>query len=177
MISRIHKLYKIKNKSQGFTLLELILYLGIFSILTVVLFQLFTSIIDTQLESQSTSSVLQDGQYILNRFNYDIKQTNNIISPPIGSESATLQLIIGSDTYEYTLANGNITIATVGAEASDQLNSINTNVSDLSFTHLGDTQGGNTDTITISFTLNSNILRPGGPQSENFKTTLGIRPQ
>lgn len=166
-----------KSKNLGSTLIELLLYMMIFSILTVALFQLFVMIIETQLESQSTSSVLVDGQYVLNRFNYDIKRAKNIISPMTGGQSSTLELSIDTTTYIYTLTNGNITIASSGAQTSDQLNSTNTNVSDLSFTHLGDTQGNNTDTITISFNINSNVSRQGGPQSENFKTTFGIRPK
>lgn len=177
MIIKINKQSMFKSKNIGSTLIELLLYMVIFSILTVALFQLFVSIIDTQLESQSTSSVLVDGQYILNRFNYDIKRAKNITSPLVGGTSSTLELSIDTTTYTYTLTNGNITIASGGAQTSDQLNSTNTNVSDLNFTHLGDTQGNNTDTVTISFDLNSNILRQGGSQSENFKTTLGIRPK
>lgn len=166
-----------KKRKQGSTLIELLLYMGIFSILTVALFQLFSSIIDTHLESQSTSSVLVDGQYILNRFNYDIKQAKNIIAPLVGGQSSILQMSINTTTYTYTLTNGNLTIATSGAQTSDQLNSVNTNISNLGFTHLGNTQGGSAETITISFTLNSNISKQGGPQTENFRTTVGIRPQ
>lgn len=177
MIIKIFKQTVNKNKSIGSTLVELLLYMVIFSILTVALFQLFVMIIETQLESQSTSSVLVDGQYILNRFNYDIKRTKSIVSPLVGGQSSTLQVSIDSTTYTYTLTNGNLTIASSGAEIADQLNSTNTNVTNLNFTHLGDTQGNNTDTITISFEINSNISRQGGPQTENFKTTLGIRPK
>lgn len=166
-----------KSKNSGSTLVELLLYMVIFSILTVALFQLFVMIIETQLESQSTSSVLVDGQYILNRFNYDIKRAKNITSPLLGGQSSTLQLSIDTTTYIYTLTNGNLTVATSGAQTSDQLNSTNTNVSDLIFVHLGDTQGNNVDTITISFDLNSNISRQGGPQTENFRTTFGLRPK
>ena len=177
MIFKNNKLQSIKNKSRGFTLLELLLYMGIFSILTLTLFQLFTMVLDTQLESQSTSSVLQDGQYILNRFNYDIRQAKNVSAPPVGTELATLELLINSITYVYTLTNGNITIASTGAQTTDQLKSSNTNASALSFTHISDTKGGNTDTVTISFTLNSNISERGSPQAESFKTTVGIRPK
>lgn len=176
MISKKFK-HRYKSNNMGSTLIELLLYMAIFSILTAAIFQLFTAIIDTQLESQSTSSVLVDGQYILNRFNYDIKQAKNIISPPVGGQSSTLQLSINNTTYTYTLSNGNITITSSGAQTSDQLNSNNTNASSLSFTHQGDTQGENTDTITISLTLNSTTPKQGGPKTENFKTTVGIRPK
>lgn len=166
-----------RKGKKGSTLIELLLYIGIFSILTAVLFQFFGTIIDTQLESQSTSSVLLDGQYTLNRFNYDIKQANSIISPAIGEQSSTLQLSINNTTYIYTLTDGNITIASSGAQTTDQLNSVNTNASGLSFTRLGDTQSGNVETITISFTLTSDIAIRGNPETRNYKSTFGIRPK
>ncbi|MEK7186031.1 MAG: prepilin-type N-terminal cleavage/methylation domain-containing protein [Patescibacteria group bacterium] len=166
-----------KKGRRGSTLIELLLYIGIFSILTAVLFQFFGTIIDTQLESQSTSSVLLDGQYALNRFNYDIKRADSIISPAIGEQSSTLQLSIDSITYTYTLIDGDITIASSGTQTTDQLNSVNTNSSNLSFTHLGDTQSGNVETITISFTLASDIANRGNPEARNYKSTFGIRPR
>ena len=170
------KLANRKGK-RGSTLIELLLYIGIFSILTAVLFQFFGTIIDTQLESQSTSSVLLDGQYALNRFNYDIKQTDSIIAPTLGEQSSTLQLSINSIIYTYTLTDGNITVASSGAQTIDQLNGVNTNASGLSFTHLGDTQGGNVETITISFTLTSDIANRGNLETRNYKSTFGIRPR
>src|SRR3990172_2789819 len=134
MINNIFNQRLKKSNNLGSTLIELLLYMVIFSILTVALFQLFVMIIETQLESQSTSSVLVDGQYILNRFNYDIKRAKNIVSPLTGGQSSTLQLSIDTTTYVYTLTNGNLTIASSGAQASDQLNSTNTNISGLNFT-------------------------------------------
>ena len=90
-----------KKGRRGSTLIELLLYIGIFSILTAVLFQFFGTIIDTQLESQSTSSVLLDGQYALNRFNYDIKRADSIISPAIGEQSSTTAIHRQHHIYVY----------------------------------------------------------------------------
>lgn len=173
-------IFKNRNRegNRGFTLVELLLYIGIFSILVVSLFQLFTSIIDTQIESQSTSSVFLDGQYTLNRFKYDIERAKNIIGPSSpGEQRSTAKLSIDNTTYTYSLADGNLTLTNDVASTTGQLNSADTVVSNLSFTRLSDTQGKNTDTLTISFRLTSNIIKRGGPKAENFKTTVGIRPK
>ncbi len=164
--------------NRGFTLVELLLYIGIFSILVVTLFQLFTSIIDTQVQSQSSSSVFLDGQYILNRFRYDIERTKSIIAPSSsGAQGTTVQISIDGVTYIYTLTNGNITLTNNATSTTDQLNSLNTTVSNLNFTRLSDTQGKNTDTLIISFRLTSNIIERKGLNTQNFKTTIGIRPK
>jgi|SRR3989338_5899372 len=168
----------LKEKNQGFTLVELLLYMGIFSILLVALFQLFTSIIDTQIESQSSSSVFLDGQYILNRSRYDIQRAKSIITPSSqGEQGTTTKLSIENTTYTYSLVDGNLALTNDVASTTGQLNSADTTVSNLNFTRLSDTQAKNTDTLTISFRLTSNIIRRGGPNAENFKTTIGIRPK
>lgn len=171
----------IKNKrgerTRGFTLIELLLYIGIFSILLVALFQLFTSIIDTQSQSQSSSSVFLDGQYILNRFKYDVGRAKSITTPSLpGEQGITAKVSMSNGTYTYSLANGNLTLTDDVSSTSGQLNGADTTVSNLNFTRLSDTQGKNTDTLTISFKLTSNIIKRGGPKAENFKTTVGIRP-
>lgn len=169
---------KRRDRSRGFTLVELLLYMGIFSILVVALFQLFTSIIDTQIESQSSSSVFLDGQYILNRFKYDMDRAKNIITPSSpGGQETTSKLSIGNATYTYSLVAGNLTLTDDVASTTAQLNSTDTTVSNINFTRLSDTQGKNTDTLTISFMLTSNIIKRGGPKAGNFKTTVGIRPK
>lgn len=168
-------LFKILKSNKGFTLVEILLYIGIFSILIVVLFQLLSSIFDVQLESQSTSSVVRDGRFILNRFSYDIGQAKTIISPiSLGSQSASLQFSIGSTTYTYLLVNENLTLANSSLGTTDELNSINTAVSNLNFLRLSDTNGDN-DTVTISFILTSKIIKRGEASLQSFTTTMGTR--
>lgn len=148
--------------------------MGILSIITVVLFQILTSIFDVQLESQSFSSVTQDGRFILNRFAYDLGQAKTISTPSIGTSGASLQFSTGTTTYTYSLSSGNLNLTNSTLGTTDQLNSNNTTVSNLSFLRLADTNSKN-DTITISFTVLSKIIKRGGAPSQGFKTTSGIR--
>lgn len=165
---------KIFRNQKGFTLVELLLYMGIFSILIVALFQLLSSILDVQLESQSTAGVSQDGRFIVNRLSYDIQRSTSIISPSLGSQGQSMQLSDGTTTYSYTLTNGNLILTSTPPGTVDELNSYNTSVSNINFLRLGNA-GGLADTITVSFTLTSKIIRRGGAPSKNFKTTIGIR--
>src|SRR5260221_10945575 len=81
---------------RGFTLMELLLYMGIFSVLLVVLMQLFTSILSLHAESQATSSVDQDGNFALMRLAYDIHRSSSIVTPALGASSRTLTLKINT---------------------------------------------------------------------------------
>ena len=166
--------FKVFKNNKGFTLVETLLYIGIFSILIVILFQLLSSIFDVQLESQSTSSVSMDGRFILNRFNYDIGQATSISIPSLGTSGQTLRFLTGGTTYTYSLTNGNVTLTSSPSESVDQLNGFNTTVSNINFLRLGDVNGKN-DIITFSFTLTSKTVKRGGASAQNFRTTIGIR--
>ncbi len=161
-------------KSAGFTLIELLIFMGIFSILILSMFQLLTSIFDVQLESQSTSAVSQDGRYILNRLTYDIKNATTVISPSAGSQGQSLLISDGATNYTYSLSNGNLTLTNSATGTTDQLNSVNTSVSNLNFLILSDSNV-QTKTVTVSFTLNSKATRRGGINTEGFSITIGTR--
>lgn len=161
-----------KKNIKGFTLIELIMYIGLFSILLLVMTQIFTWILDIQLESQATSSIFQDGQYITNRISYDIQRAQSIILPATNGQSTNnLELNIDGTTYIYTIINNNITVS--NNLDTNALNSSNTNISNLTFKRVGNTSGK--DTVNLSFTITSNIRRPSGYQTRNFQTTVGTR--
>ncbi len=165
---------KIKNCPRGFTLIEILIFMGIFSILILSMFQLLTSILDVQLESQSTSSVSQDGRYILNRLTYDIKKATIVTSPTLGSQGQSLLISDGVTNYTYNLSDGNLVLNNSATGTTDQLNSVNTSVSNLNFLTLSDTNAEN-KTVTVSFTVNSKTIRREGINTKNFSTTIGTR--
>lgn len=177
---------KFKNSQKGFTIVELLLYMGIFSILLVVLMQLFTSILDVSLESKATSSVEQDGSYILSRLSYDIHNgTALTVSavPPTAVTTCTwptstaCQLqITGTPTNTYTVNNsGNLLINT-----TDQLNSSSTKVTQIVYTKLVNTASADNlnpkPSVRIAVTIQSKTIRRGGIlQTKIFQTTIGVR--
>lgn len=165
---------KIFRKQKGFTLIELLIYMGIFSILITAMFQLLTSIFDVQLETQSTTSVSQDGRFILNRLAYDIKNATIVTSPDVGGQGQSLVVSNGTTTYTYNLFGDNLTLTNSTTGTIDQLNSVNTTVSNLKFLRLSDTNN-QYNTVTVSFTLNSKTIKRSGINTESFDTTVGTR--
>jgi type II secretory pathway pseudopilin PulG len=165
---------KIKNSDKAFTLIELLLFMGIFSILMITMLELLTSIFDVQLESQSTAAVSRDAGFILSRLTYDVNSSTGILTPVTGSQSATLILTKGTDIFTYSLIGSNLTLKDGDLGTTEQLNSIETSVTNLNFLRLSAT-GSAESTITVSFTLKSNTVRRGGVQIQNFKETVGTR--
>lgn len=160
------------SSRRGFTLVEMLMFLGIFSVLLVMLTGIFTSSLDVQKETEATSNVQQDGAYIISRLIYDIARATSITTPDaIGSQYTTLVLVIGGVTNTYALSGGNLTLS--DGSVTDQLNGYDTTISNLTFTRYGNVGGKNT--IQINFTITSKAQRASGYEIKNFQTTAGLR--
>ena len=159
----------------GYTLVELLVFMGIISILLVMISNMFASIVDVREESESISAIEQDGNHILARFAYDIPRAQTINSPAsLGQNGSTLDISIDGINNLYNTSNGIRT--STNNYGVLQLNSANTSVSDLNFLRLGNTDDTEReDTIRVSFTVTSRIVRVSGPESKNFQTTVGLR--
>ncbi len=168
----------------GFTVVELLLYMGIFSILLVVLMQIFTSILSVHAESQATSQVEQDGSYILARLTNDIHKASTIATPTLGTTGQTIH-ITGSGIDETVSQNGtDLKLTNNTSSSSEFLNSANTNVT-VSFQTLGNVLSSTPAptpaatvkySVQIQLTVTSKIIQPGGiQQSKTFQTTIQTR--
>lgn len=165
------KISKLRD-SRGFTLVEFLLYMALLSIFLLTLTDLFTAILNVRLESEATSTVEQDGRFILARLAYDIPQASSITTPlSLGSTASTLQMTISATTYTYALSGSDLNL-TIGA-STNKLNGSETSISGLSFKKLGN--AGGKETISIQFTLSSKTQRPSGPEIRTFTTTIGRR--
>ncbi len=163
-------IHKIQSK-KGFTVVELLLYMGILSVLLITLTDVFSSIVNVRIESESTSAVEQDGDFILSRFMYDISHASSITSPTLGSSASALQIVISSVSNTYSLNSSNLQIS--NSNGTDVLNSINTTVSNLSFKQLGKSGGKNS--IQINYTVHSKATQQTGVATKNYQTTIGLR--
>lgn len=165
----------LRKRQKGFTLIELVLYAGLLSILVGVMGMMFGQIVDVQLESEATASVDQDGRYILGKMIYDTKSLNTtdaVISPANpGDTTTSLQLQINSINYTYSLdSNSNLVLTNGATGETNVLNSWQSSVSGLNFQRIG--AGGSNDTVRVSFTINSRVQQHSGVESRSFQTTL-----
>ena len=159
-------------KNKGFSLIELLLYMGLFSIFLITLTQIFSSALELKLESESTSTVQQDSRYILERLSYDINRADSITTPAaIGTQEQLLSLVISGQTYSYTLSGNTFTLT--NPSGTFQLNGFNTRVTNLSFLRVGNSGGKNS--VRITYTINSLTNQKKGVETKTIQTTLGIR--
>lgn len=167
---------KIFNSQKGVTVIELILYMTILSVLLTILTSVFVSALDVQSESQATSSVEQDGNYILARLGYDIHRAQSISIPSAnGSSSASFKIVIDNVDYAYSVDANNNLILTNNLE-QDNLNNYGSSVSAFSVLRLGNV-GGIEDTLRINLMVTSRTQRASGFETKNFETNLSLRRQ
>lgn len=164
------------SKQAGFTITELMLYMGLLIVLITILSQVFASILSVQLESKSTSSVELDSKFIIQKLIYDMNKmhtdppVNDSIITPLapGQTTDTLNFTVNSINYIYSLNSGNLQLT--NDKGTNNLNSIDTTVSALQFTRIG--AGTSMDTIRVNFTLTSKIKKNNGPETRNYQTTI-----
>lgn len=160
---------------KAFTIVELLVFMGLFSVLIVVLTEIFTSALSLQLETEAVSSVEQDGRYILTKLMYDVNRAQAITLPTgSGGQGSILKLTIGGITYTYDLNAGNLRL---NDGAINYLNGFNTTVSGFNVLHLGPGTSGSTykDSVQIKFTLTSKVTKKSGQEIKNYQTTVGLR--
>ena len=164
--------FQIFGKREGFTFVELLLYMGLLLLFLLIQTQILTSVLGVRLESEANSAISQDTRFIMARIIYDINRADNIVLPATPSaQTNALQLTIGGISNTYSLSQDNLIIS--NSLGTNNLSSFGTKISNLSFKRLGNASGKNT--VTISFTLTSTTRREGGPETRSVQTTVGLR--
>jgi Tfp pilus assembly protein PilW len=168
---------KIINYSQkGTTIIELLLYMGILTILLTSLTSILVSALDVQSESQATSGVEEDGNYILARLDYDIHRASSVGIPATnGGTANNFQIVIGGTNYIYSVdANNNLVLT--NDLGTNNLNSYGSSVSALLVQRFGNV-GGVENTLQINFTVTSRTKRISGFETKGFNTNISLRRQ
>lgn len=142
----------IKTKyNRGFTLVELILYLGVMSLIVVMVSVLMTMIVGGRVKSQSLAEVEQQGAQAMQIITQTIKNASSITTPAQGIAGASLALVVPDAAKSPTifdLSSGVLRIKE-GTGAVIALTNANITVSNLSFHNL--TRNSTKGTIRIQF--------------------------
>ena len=167
MIKFIKQLVKSKNTA-GLTIVELLLYMGLFMGFIAILSALFVSTLDVQSDSTATSHTDQDSWYVLNRLQYDLYRADSVITPANnGDTSTSLVLDVGGSQVTYSLVNNQLSITENSVTEPIVSNQVTT--SNLSFQRLGN--DGGAATITVQMELQNSV----SDQVKAIDVTVGLR--
>lgn len=165
----------LKNRfynSKGYTLVEMLLFMGLFSIFLVILSNMYATILETQQRSLATSYVELSGRYILSRLIYDVHHADSIQAPAsLGGEGTTLVLRRNGSDSTFAVSDGVLSLA--NGSSTTSLHSNEVSISDFEITRLGNVNGKHT--LGVSFVVNSVIPDTTGIQTRTFSTTISTR--
>ncbi len=148
---------------------ELLIGMGIFSILIVVLSELFGGIMTMKLKGESVSAVSADSRFIMTRLSYDVARASSVVVP----NSTTLNLTIAGEPYSYSVSS-NILRLSYNGGSSEVLHSPSTRIANLSFTKLDDLDGK--QSVRVDMDVESTILLSGGKvDTRNLISTYATR--
>lgn len=148
------------TKHRGFTLVELLLYVAIASIIILTTSLFFASLLESRVKNQSIAEVEQQGVYVMQLITQTVRNAALIISPAEGASAGTLSadtITAGNNPTVFDLSAGTIRMKE-GAAAVVPLTNTRLSGSGLTFQNLSRT--GTPGTIRIQFTLTH--LNPEG---------------
>lgn len=133
---------------RGFTLVELLVYFGLFSILLVVINSMFITTLEQQTQDMARSVLQQESQYVLAKLKYDLYNADEVLVPADpGDVSQSLQFVADGVTQTYQLTNEHLTKTVAGETWNVTSNRLQ--VESLQF----ENQSGSAESETIGFAV------------------------
>jgi streptogramin lyase/type II secretory pathway pseudopilin PulG len=157
---------------KGFSIIELLIYTAVFSIVVITFITVFVVIIRIQNSQSASAEVETQSQYVLQQMQYNIEQAS-LIDMPLDTPSTTLTLRMSSsstDPTQITLSGGTLYLQQTASGDPQALTSGQVIVSNLSFTR-HDYNNAN-DSVNISFTISYNTANPQQAFSQIVRTSV-----
>lgn len=143
----------ISSKQSGFTLIEMLLYIALSSIMLLALTQFFGLALSVRIKAQSVAEVEQQGTAVMKAMTQIIRNASSITAPTAGAASSSLTIIVPTGAKSPTvfdLSNGVLRI-TEGANGAVNLTDNRVALTNLQFSNLSGT--AERGTVRIQFTL------------------------
>ncbi len=156
---------------KGFTLVEMILYVAICSILMVTISVFLSFLLDARIRSQAITEVNQQGFQVLSLVTQTIRNGRSIETPTIGTSSSTLSVTTGDVLLNptiFTTTSGRVQIKE-GSKNPIPLTNSRVTVSDIRFENVSSVSSIE-KIIRISFTMS--YVNLGGKSEYSFTKTF-----
>jgi len=158
------------KKKEGYTLLELLLYISLYSIIMLSVMALLLTLLEVRVKSRTLAEVDQQGVQIVQLITQSLRNADNVNSPAAGATAALLSLDMPGTSLDPTvfdLSNGIVRISETGG-AAVVLNNSQVTVSNLTFTNL--TRPGTAGNVRVQFSVT--YVNPEGRNEYNYSKTF-----
>lgn len=161
-----------KNNQQGFSLVELLLYMGLLSVFLVVISAFFITILDVQTRALSSTQLEENSKFISNRLKYELRSADAATnSAALGVSTSTFEVVRGGQTYTFSVSG--TTLQRASNSATVALHDDDIQVQNFTVQRIGNE--GTFDTFVIGYTLQSTAQVGGDSDSKNYQLTVGLR--
>ena len=167
-----------RSYNNGFTLIEVIIYIALFSILIGAVMISVYNIIESENTDNSESELIEEGNFLLDKIKWAMNGVQTISSPSSNASSTMLKVFnISSTTIPIIIqiSGNNLTIQNgSGYELGvpEILNNPDYHLYNTVFTHVKQTGNGYANEfIDVAFTLNTKNIN-GRTVSEKFSETI-----
>jgi prepilin-type N-terminal cleavage/methylation domain-containing protein len=164
-------------RQQGFTLVEILLYISITAILLLAVSAFLTVLLQTRVESEVRTEVDQQAQHLLQTMGLAIRNAEGISSPTPGVTGGSLTLDAydaAADPTVFDLSSGKVRI-TEGAGSPVDLTSTRVSITSLTFENVTRTDTPGSIRITFTISYNSGSNRQEFNYSNTYYATYSLR--
>lgn len=161
------------KKKKAFTLVELILYVALASMMVIVVAAYYGSILDVEQKSEAENTVDTEATFLMQSITQNIRNASAITLPTAGNSASSLTLVMTNSAVNPTVIDLNagdvrITEGVVPTATPVSLKSNRINVTSLTFTNL--TRSGSSGIIRVAMTVSYN--NNTGKQVTTYSETL-----
>jgi type II secretory pathway pseudopilin PulG len=164
--------YILHSRKRAFTLVELLIYAAIFSVVTVAFTTILLTTVQIQVQQESRAEVNQQSQFALQEVQYYVERAS-LVDMPQDTATTTLKLWLGVNSQDPTfikLSSGTLYLQQTATGTLQALTSNKVTVSNLAFTRRANPPGH--DSVNVSFTMAYNSPNLKQAFSEVLQTTV-----
>jgi len=177
MIKRKTNHLSIFKKESGFTLLELLIYIAILAIITLVIANAFIILNRSRGQVEAKNEVSSNLRFALEKTKRDIVTAKSLVTPAVkNTASSTLELTIASDTIKY-FASSSLLFRQTNTNAPEQITTSKVKINSINFKRLENYNAvlkKKRVSVEISFTISYNSLSPDWQYNLSDKTTAEV---
>jgi type II secretory pathway component PulJ len=161
----------------GFSLLEVLLYVAIFAVVTTAIVGLAASVSRSNAAEEARAEVQQNLRFSLATVGEAVRRATGVTTPPAGGTDPALQLTMADSTKNPTVFDVNQEVLRLaeGIGAPQSLTSSRVRVTALSFQHLANAAPAK-PTVAVTMTVAFDDQgRPGYQYAKTEQTTVSLR--
>jgi prepilin-type N-terminal cleavage/methylation domain-containing protein len=165
------------ESKRGYTLLELLIYIAVLSVMTVIVADTFIMLSKGQGNIEAKSELNSNLNFALEKIKRDVSAASALNEPfTAGGSSSVLDVTVGADSVKYALDNGRLT-RQVGLQAPDYITSDKVKVSSLNFSrreNINSSLAKRRISLEIDIMSVYNSASPDWQYSQELKTTVNL---